>query len=85
MFGLIGWMIFGLLVGAVAKFLMPGRDPGGLILTMLIGLAGAGIGGWIGRSFGMYGSGEPAGFVMALVGAVSLLLIYRMVARRRDA
>ncbi len=85
MFGLIGWVIFGLLVGLVAKFLMPGRDPGGFILTMLIGMAGAVIGGWMGRSLGMYGAGEPAGFIMALVGAVSLLLIYRMVVGRSVA
>ena len=85
MFGLIGWMIFGLLVGVVAKFLMPGRDPGGFILTMLIGMAGAAIGGWMGRSFGMYGAGEPAGFLMALAGAVLLLFLYRMVAGRSVA
>ena len=85
MFGLIGWVIFGLLVGLVAKFLMPGRDPGGFIITMLIGMAGAVIGGWMGRSLGMYGAGEPAGFIMALVGAVSLLLIYRMVVGRSVA
>ncbi|MEP7365714.1 MAG: GlsB/YeaQ/YmgE family stress response membrane protein [Acidobacteriota bacterium] len=85
MFGLVGWMIFGLLVGAVAKLMMPGRDPGGFIITMLIGMAGAAVGGWLGRSFGMYGPAEPAGFLMALVGAVSLLLIYRMVAGRSVA
>ena len=85
MFGLIGWMIFGLLVGVVAKFLMPGRDPGGFIVTMLIGMVGAALGGWMGRSFGMYGAGEPTGFIMALVGAVSLLFIYRMMAGRSVA
>lgn len=85
MFGLIGWMIFGLIVGAVAKFVVPGRDPGGFVITMLLGMAGAAIGGWMGRSFGMYGPGEPAGFLMALVGAAVLLIVYRMVAGRRVA
>ena len=82
MFGIVGWLIFGLVVGAVAKFLMPGRDPGGSIVTMLIGMAGAAIGGWLGRAVGMYGPEEPAGFLMALVGAAVLLLIYRMIAGR---
>ena len=78
MFGVIGWIIFGLFVGAIAKLLMPGRDPGGFLITMLLGMAGAGIGGWLGRSLGMYGPGEPAGFFMALIGAVALLALYRM-------
>ncbi len=85
MFGFIGWIIFGLIVGAVAKLLTPGRDPGGFLITMLLGMAGAGLGGWLGRSFGFYGPGEPAGFLMALVGAVLLLLLYRMFAGRQTA
>jgi uncharacterized membrane protein YeaQ/YmgE (transglycosylase-associated protein family) len=85
MFGFIGWIIFGLVVGGVAKLLTPGRDPGGFLITMLLGMAGAGIGGWIGRSLGMYGPDEPAGFIMALVGAIVLLLVYRMFARPRTA
>jgi len=85
MFGFIGWMIFGLIVGAVAKLLTPGRDPGGFLITMLLGMAGAGLGGWLGRSFGFYGPGEPAGFLMALVGAVLLLLLYRMFVGRQTA
>jgi uncharacterized membrane protein YeaQ/YmgE (transglycosylase-associated protein family) len=85
MFGIIGWMFFGLVVGAIAKLLMPGRDPGGFIITMLLGMAGAGLGGWLGRSLGMYGPGETAGFVMALVGAIALLMVYRMVFVRKVA
>lgn len=85
MFGFIGWIIFGLVVGGIAKLLTPGRDPGGFLITMLLGMACAGIGGWIGRSLGMYGPEEPAGFVMALVGAIVLLLVYRMFTRTRTA
>jgi uncharacterized membrane protein YeaQ/YmgE (transglycosylase-associated protein family) len=79
---IIGWIIFGLIVGAVAKLLMPGRDPGGFIVTMLIGIAGALLGGFLGRSLGWYGEGEPAGFVMAVLGSILLLVIYRFLARR---
>jgi uncharacterized membrane protein YeaQ/YmgE (transglycosylase-associated protein family) len=83
MFGVLGWILFGLIVGALAKLVMPGRDPGGIIVTMLLGIVGAVLGGWIGRTMGMYGPGEAAGFVMSFFGAVLLLAIYRMVARRR--
>jgi uncharacterized membrane protein YeaQ/YmgE (transglycosylase-associated protein family) len=72
------WIIFGLVVGAVAKLLMPGRDPAGFIVTMLIGIAGALLGGWIGRAIGLYNPGESAGFIMAVIGAVVLLAIYRV-------
>jgi uncharacterized membrane protein YeaQ/YmgE (transglycosylase-associated protein family) len=78
MFGVIGWMIFGLFVGAIAKLLMPGRDPGGIIVTMLIGIVGALLGGWLGRAVGWYGPNDAAGFLMSLIGAVLLLFIYRM-------
>jgi uncharacterized membrane protein YeaQ/YmgE (transglycosylase-associated protein family) len=78
MFGVIGWIIFGLIVGALAKLVMPGRDPGGMIVTMALGIAGALIGGWIGRAAGWYGPNDGAGFLMSLVGAVLLLVIYRM-------
>jgi uncharacterized membrane protein YeaQ/YmgE (transglycosylase-associated protein family) len=67
----------GLVVGVVAKLLMPGRDPGGLIITTLLGIVGAVIGGFLGRSLGLYGPGEPAGFLMATLGA----LIYRRMRR----
>jgi uncharacterized membrane protein YeaQ/YmgE (transglycosylase-associated protein family) len=82
MFGIIGWAIFGLIVGAVAKLLMPGRDPGGIIVTMLIGIAGALVAGFIGRALGFYATGEATGFVMATLGAVLLLFIYRQFSKR---
>ena len=83
MFGVIGWIVFGLIVGALAKLLMPGRDPGGFIVTMLLGIAGAVLGGFVGRSLGWYGPNDGAGFIMSLVGAVLLLALYRMFVVRR--
>jgi uncharacterized membrane protein YeaQ/YmgE (transglycosylase-associated protein family) len=80
---IIGWILFGLVVGIVGKLLMPGRDPGGFILTILLGIAGALTGGFIGRFLGLYREGEPAGFVMAVVGSIVLLIIYRLIAGRR--
>ena len=79
---IIGWIIFGLIVGIVAKFLMPGRDPGGFIITILLGIAGALLGGYLGRALGLYGEGDPVGFIMAVVGSIILLLLYRMIGRR---
>ena len=76
--GILGWIVFGLVVGAIAKLLMPGRDPGGIIVTMVLGIVGALLGGFIGRELGMYGTDESAGFVMALIGSVIVLAIYRM-------
>jgi uncharacterized membrane protein YeaQ/YmgE (transglycosylase-associated protein family) len=76
--GILGWIVFGLIVGAIAKLLMPGRDPGGIIVTMVLGIVGALLGGFIGRALGLYGEGEPAGFIMALLGAIALLFIYRI-------
>jgi uncharacterized membrane protein YeaQ/YmgE (transglycosylase-associated protein family) len=84
MFGVIGWIIFGLIVGAVAKLLMPGRDPGGFIVTMLLGIAGALVGGFLGRAAGWYGPNDPAGFLMSLFGAIVLLLLYRVIVGRRS-
>jgi uncharacterized membrane protein YeaQ/YmgE (transglycosylase-associated protein family) len=81
MVGVLGWILFGLVVGIVAKLLMPGRDPGGIIITALLGIVGAVMGGFLGRSLGLYGPGEPAGFLMATLGAVVLLFIYRMLRR----
>ena len=83
MFGVIGWIIFGLIVGAVAKLVMPGRDPGGIIVTMLLGVAGALLGGWLGRALNWYGPNEGAGFLMSLLGAIILLVLYRMLVGRR--
>ena len=81
MLGVLGWILFGLVVGIVAKLLMPGRDPGGLIITTVLGIVGAVVGGFLGRTLGLYGPGEPAGFLMATLGAVVLLFIYRMIRR----
>jgi len=81
---IIGWILFGLVVGIVGKLLMPGRDPGGFILTIILGIAGALLGGFVGQSLGFYQEGEPAGFLMAVLGAIILLLIYRMFAGRRE-
>lgn len=80
---ILGWILFGLVVGAVAKLIMPGRDHGGIIVTMLIGVAGALLGGFFGQTLGMYGEGEAAGFLMSLLGAVILLALYRLVIGRR--
>ena len=85
MFGILGWIIFGLIVGAIAKLLMPGRDPGGWIITMLLGIAGAVVGGWIGRAAGWYGPNDGAGFLMSLLGAIVLLALYRVLFVRRTA
>jgi uncharacterized membrane protein YeaQ/YmgE (transglycosylase-associated protein family) len=76
--GILGWIVFCLIVGAIAKLLMPGRDPGGIIITMVLGIVGALLGGFVGRALGMYGPNESAGFIMALVGAIAVLLIYRL-------
>ena len=81
---IIGWILFGLVVGIVGKLLMPGRDPGGFIITIILGIAGALIGGFIGQSLGFYREGEPAGIIMAVIGSIILLLIYRMFVGRRD-
>jgi uncharacterized membrane protein YeaQ/YmgE (transglycosylase-associated protein family) len=83
--GIIGWILFGLVVGIVGKLLMPGRDPGGFILTIVLGIAGALLGGFVGQSLGLYREGEPAGFLMAVVGSIILLLIYRLFLGSRRA
>ena len=76
-------IIIGLIVGIVAKFLMPGRDPGGFIITALIGIVGSVIATFLGRSLGFYRLGESAGFIAAVIGSIILLVIYRMVTGRR--
>ena len=75
--GVIAWVLFGLVVGIIAKLLMPGRDPGGFIITILLGIAGALIGGFVGRAMGLYAAGEGAGWLMSILGAVILLFLYR--------
>ena len=74
---IVGWILFGLVVGIVAKFLMPGRDPGGFVITVLLGIVGSLVGGFLGRLVGWYGDGDPVGFVMAVVGSIVLLAAYR--------
>jgi len=81
MFGVLGWILFGLVVGIIAKLLMPGRDPGGFIITALLGIAGAVLGGFVGRALGFYQAGEAAGFLMSTLGAVILLFIYHKMRR----
>ena len=82
-YGIIGWIVIGLLAGGIAKLLMPGKDPGGCIITVLLGVAGALLAGFIGKSVGWYDQNEAAGFIAAIVGAFILLFIYRLIARRR--
>jgi uncharacterized membrane protein YeaQ/YmgE (transglycosylase-associated protein family) len=82
-YGIIAWIIIGGLAGAIAKLVMPGRDPGGCIVTVLLGIAGALLAGWIGKAVGWYNTNEGAGFIAAIVGAFIILFIYRMIAGRR--
>jgi uncharacterized membrane protein YeaQ/YmgE (transglycosylase-associated protein family) len=79
---ILGWIFFGLIVGIIGKLLMPGRDPGGFIITIILGIVGALVGGFLGRVLGFYREGDPVGFVMAIIGSIILLLLYRMFATR---
>jgi uncharacterized membrane protein YeaQ/YmgE (transglycosylase-associated protein family) len=81
--GVLGWIFFGLVVGVIAKLLMPGRDPGGFIVTILIGIAGALVGGWLGRAVGWYGPDQGAGYIVSILGAIILLVLYRLLFVRR--
>ena len=83
MIGVLGWIVFGVIVGVVAKLLMPGRDPGGFIVTMALGIAGALLGGFLGRAVGWYGPNDGAGFLMSVLGAIVLLALYRMLFVKR--
>jgi uncharacterized membrane protein YeaQ/YmgE (transglycosylase-associated protein family) len=83
MFHLIWIMIIGLIVGALAKLIMPGRDPGGIIVTMLLGIAGSLVGGVLGRLLGLYGPGQRAGLIASTLGAILLLALYRLVVPHR--
>ncbi|MGZ8434823.1 MAG: GlsB/YeaQ/YmgE family stress response membrane protein [Candidatus Binatia bacterium] len=80
---IIGWIFFGLVVGVIGKLLMPGRDPGGFVVTILLGIAGALLGGFLGRSLGLYREDDPVGFIMAVIGSIILLVIYRFAVGRR--
>jgi len=80
------WMLFiGLIVGALAKLMMPGRDPGGIFVTMLLGIAGAVTAGLLGGVVGLYRPGQRAGFIMSTLGAILLLALYRFVTRRHHS
>jgi uncharacterized membrane protein YeaQ/YmgE (transglycosylase-associated protein family) len=82
MFHLLWEAIIGLIVGALAKLIMPGKDPGGIIVTMLLGIAGALLAGWIGQAVGWYRPGQSAGFIASLIGALILLGIHHLFRRR---
>jgi uncharacterized membrane protein YeaQ/YmgE (transglycosylase-associated protein family) len=81
---IIGTLIIGLIIGVVAKLLMPGRDPGGCIITMLLGVAGSFVASYLGEKMGWYEHGQAAGFIASVVGAMLLLLLYRLIAPRRS-
>ena len=81
--GILSWIVFGLVVGIIAKLLTPGRDPGGFIVTTLLGIAGALIGGFIGQALNWYEPNQPAGWLMSIAGAVVLLVLYRVAFKRR--
>ena len=81
--GWLAWIIIGLVAGAIAKAVTPGRDPGGCLVTIVIGIAGAVLAGFLGQQLGWYRPGEGAGFLAAIVGAVLILFVYRMIAGRR--
>jgi uncharacterized membrane protein YeaQ/YmgE (transglycosylase-associated protein family) len=80
---ILSWIVFGLVIGIIGKLLMPGKDPGGFIITILLGIAGALVGGFIGRAMGLYSAGQSAGWIMSILGAVILLALYRMLVRSR--
>lgn len=83
--GALLWtLIIGLVIGAIAKLLMPGKDPGGCIITILIGIAGAFVAGYLGRLLHWYQPGEPAGFIASVIGAMLLLLLYRVISGKRS-
>jgi uncharacterized membrane protein YeaQ/YmgE (transglycosylase-associated protein family) len=81
---IIGTVAIGLVVGVVAKLLMPGKDPGGCIITILLGIAGAFVASYLGQAIGWYQPGQPVGFIASVIGAMILLLLYRLIFRRRS-
>ena len=82
---MIWTIIMGAVIGAVAKFLMPGKDPGGWIITILLGIVGSWVGGYVGQVLGLYHEGEPAGFIMSVIGALILLFLYRLITGKKSA
>jgi len=83
MAGAVSWIVFGFIVGAIAKLLTPGRDPGGFLVTILLGIAGSLLGGYLGRAFGWYGPNQNAGVLMSIIGAIVLLTIFHLLFARR--
>ena len=81
MTGILSWIVFGLIVGVVAKLVMPGKDPGGMVITILLGIAGAVLGGWVSTLLGSGTQGQSAGWIMSILGAVVLLGLYRVLAK----
>lgn len=79
---IVTMLVIGLVIGIIAKFLMPGRDPGGIIITILLGIAGSFLAYYVGSAAGWYSEGEPIGFVASVIGAMILLLLYRLLFRR---
>jgi len=77
MFSFLAWIVFGLIVGVIAKFLMPGRDPGGFLITIVLGIVGSIVGGFLARAVGWYGPQEQAGYLMSIFGAIVVLWLYR--------
>src|SRR3990170_6977799 len=84
-YSIVGWILIGLVGGGIAKVLMPGKDPGGCIVTILLGIAGALLAGFIGQQIGWYEEGEAAGFIAAIIGAFLIFLVYRLVLQPRRA
>lgn len=83
--GVIMTFIIGLVVGIIAKFLMPGKDPGGFIITAILGIVGSFVATWLGKTLGWYQPGQTAGWIGSIVGAIILLLVYRLLFRRKTA
>ncbi len=81
---ILWFLLFGLVVGSLARFVVPGREPGGWVISMSIGVGGAIVGGYLGRVAGLYREGQPAGFVMSLLGAISMVVVYKALIRGRE-
>lgn len=81
--GILAWIVSGLIVGALAKLVMPGKDPGGIIVTIVLGIVGSLLGGFLGQAVGLYGPGQAAGWIVSIIGAVIVLAIYRMITGKK--
>lgn len=80
---IFAFLLFGLVVGALARFIVPGREPGGWLISMMLGVGGAIVGGYFGRVVGLYQEGEPAGFIVSLLASISLVTVYQAFMMRR--